>query len=171
MPLTSSLVSHTYLSCATAPMTLSTFVATNAAAMHTSDGTSGAAPSSPTAAANAVSTTEPTAPAAVPSRLTAPSVPGGTRRIVVIRYVVLPYALPISLAHVSESLVASAATKPSFSSALRSGKAAEPRAQTAAVAAEPHTFSGPRMPPRPSAIPIACFLAILTLVTRDPPRR
>mmetsp|Transcript_3529 Transcript_3529/g.5082 ORF Transcript_3529/g.5082 Transcript_3529/m.5082 type:complete len:86 (+) Transcript_3529:431-688(+) len=48
--------------------------------------------------------------AIVPSREMAPSVPRGTGWSVVIRNVVFPYALPISDANVSASLVASEAT-------------------------------------------------------------
>ena len=44
-------------------------------------------------------------------------------------------------------------------------------AHMAAVAADPHTFSGPRVPPRPSAIPSASFFAFLTFVTMEPPMR
>ena len=50
----------------------------------------------PSHAPAAVITIEPKTPAKVPSTLTAPSVPLGTIFNVVMRYVVLPYALPIS---------------------------------------------------------------------------
>mmetsp|Transcript_4750 Transcript_4750/g.13722 ORF Transcript_4750/g.13722 Transcript_4750/m.13722 type:complete len:214 (+) Transcript_4750:792-1433(+) len=44
-------------------------------------------------------------------------------------------------------------------------------AHTSPVAADPQTFSGPRFPPRPSAMPLACFSRNLTLVTADPRNR
>lgn len=47
----------------------------------------------PVAAANAAMMSDPPTPAAVPSKLTAPSVPGGTGLSVVIRNVRFPYAL------------------------------------------------------------------------------
>ena len=52
----------------------------------------------------------PIIPAKVPSILIAPSVPLGTRRNVVIRYVLRPYALPSSEPNVSDNFVAIDAT-------------------------------------------------------------
>ena len=112
-----------------------------------------------------------TKPASVPSSETAPSVPRGTRSNVVERYVVLPYALPISDCHVSDSLVASEATYAALSAARAvtadGGSAANASAASAPVAAAPQTFSGPRAPPRASAIPSASFWRCLTLVTAE----
>src|SRR5262245_22381022 len=62
------------------------------------------------AAATAPSMAAAATPARVPSSETAPSVPGLTRRKVVIMYVVLPYAWPISLETVSARAVANVAT-------------------------------------------------------------
>eukprot|EP00962_Isochrysis_galbana_P039617 scaffold14241_cov109-Isochrysis_galbana.AAC.2 len=51
------------------------------------------------------------------------------------------------------------------------GAAACPSAHRAAVAAAPHTFSGPRWPPRASAMPSDSFLAMPSLVTAEPQKR
>ena len=58
----------------------------------------------------------------LPSVLMAPSVPGGTFFKVVIKYVVLPYAFPISEPIVSESLVAKEAKNPTFRVSIDAGQ-------------------------------------------------
>lgn len=123
--------------------------------------------------------------ARVPSREIAPSVPRGTGFNDVIRNVVFPYALPISDANVSANLVERLATYPNIQAlddkprkvveAVDNDEDLIARAAAAAhktpVSALPQTFSGPRRPPRPSAIPNAVFLSKPTLVTNCPKNR
>ena len=110
----------------------------------------------PSAAAIAASTTDATTPASVPSSETAPDVPGVTRRQPTTSHVVLPQALPTSLAIVSLDAVTSAAT------IARRGRSARamPRQMSAAQAAMPVfaiALPGPRRPPRSSAIPTSAL--------------
>ena len=129
-----------------APRRLSKFVATNAAHTHT------AAPvgsTCPRRQANAEYTALAANPAKVPSKLTAPSVPLGTGFRLVIKIVVLPYAFPISLATVSESLVAKLATKPVLRvvhSAPSPWNARAARAQAASANPDPHTLADVLLP-------------------------
>mmetsp|Transcript_2 Transcript_2/g.3 ORF Transcript_2/g.3 Transcript_2/m.3 type:complete len:207 (-) Transcript_2:530-1150(-) len=161
MKLTTSFVmnSNPSFSWSVAPIKLSAFVARKAAMVDTM--TPGqlikwmAYPKSD-------SSRPPTTAAAVPSAETAPSVPGLTRSNVVIRNVVFPYAFPISLANVSASLVARDATYANkYTSDDMPRKDPPPCTEHAAqikpVSADPHTFSGPRRPPRASAIPAFSF--------------
>jgi hypothetical protein len=107
--LITSLVIHLRLglSCNVAPNILSMLVAMNAAATDISRAGAGI---KPTAHPYNDNSSPPSTAAAVPSADTAPSVPGSTRSRVVIKNVVLPYALPISEANVSANLVDSEAT-------------------------------------------------------------
>lgn len=93
--------------CNVAPRRLSMFVAIKAADTEIGMAVVGI---KPTAHPYKVSSSPPSIDAAVPSAETAPSVPGSTLSKVVIRNVVLPYALPISDAKVSASFVERDAT-------------------------------------------------------------
>mmetsp|Transcript_10988 Transcript_10988/g.32540 ORF Transcript_10988/g.32540 Transcript_10988/m.32540 type:complete len:222 (+) Transcript_10988:235-900(+) len=174
MKLTTSFVIHRKpsFSCKVAPIRLSALVAKNAATVATA--TPGTSMRSTAKPYNA-SASPPTAAAAVPSAETAPSVPGSTLSKVVMRKAVLPYALPISDAKVSASLVARDATYPrtkrSEEIPRKESPCTEAAAQTRPVRAEPHTFSGPLRPPRPSAIPAFCFSSNFTFVTAWPKNR
>ena len=110
--LTTSFVSHSNPSspCVVAPTQLSSVVATNAASVAIPAPLASTCPAASAARAKAAAARR---PARVPSRLTAPSVPLGTaRKGGTDEYVVLPYALPTSLAHVSLSFEQKLATKP-----------------------------------------------------------
>ena len=153
--------------CVVAPSHDSSVVATNAANTQTAAPRTSACPSA--AATPAKNRLAPT-PASVPSRLTAPSVPRGTRvNGGVDRYVVFPYALPTSLAVVSLSLEQKDATKPSR---YRSGPGGKPpsaaSAQTAPATPLPHTDPTPLRPPLASAMPSRCFCSSLIFVTALP---
>ncbi|CDF34937.1 unnamed protein product [Chondrus crispus] len=102
---------HCNLSCSAAPMNDSAVVAINAA--RTTIHASVQPPSKPTYSEYTAAASDANAPAPVPSKLTAPSVPRGTNSNVVTRYVVFPYAFPISLAIVSDNFVARDAVYPS----------------------------------------------------------
>ena len=91
--LTNSFVNQGIRPCSDAPMYDSAVVAINAAIRHAI--TAFTLTIMPKVYAKPVNTNDPITPARVPSTLTAPSVPGGTLAKVVIRYVVLPYALPM----------------------------------------------------------------------------
>ena len=106
--------------------------------------------------------------ARVPSRLTAPSVPGGTTRNRLKLMVVRPQRLPISLPQVSPSLAAKLATKPTINRGVGAPGTWLSSARAVPVAAEPQTFSGPRRPPRASAIPSSALRAKPSLVTAEP---
>lgn len=140
MKLITSLVSHSRFGFpwTVAPSKLSMFVAMNAAA--TDIGIAGAE-ISPMPHPYNDSNNPPSTEAAVPSAETAPSVPGSTLSKVVIKNVVLPYALPISEANVSASFVDSDATYPNKkSSDVKPQKVAPCEAQIAhasPVAADP----------------------------------
>ena len=95
------------MSCNVAPSMLSMLVAIKAAI---TDITMAGAEIKPTLHPYNDSISPPSTEAAVPSAETAPSVPGSTLSRVVIKKVVLPYALPISEAKVSANLVDSEAT-------------------------------------------------------------
>ena len=125
--------------------------------------------SSPSRAISEAIRALPTKLAAVPSRLMAPSVPGGTALRVVINRVWRPQRLPISLPKVSANLAAKLAAKPTSNTGVAwGGRSWVARANTAPVAAEPQTFSGPRRPPLASARPRACLLRKPSLVTIEP---
>ncbi len=104
---TNSFVSQANRVWRVAPIKLSNVVATNAATMQM---TTPNGETMPTAQLTRAIAPDATTPASVPSRLTAPSVPRGTGFRVVIRKVRCPYALPTSLAQVSDSLVLKLAT-------------------------------------------------------------
>lgn len=107
--LITSLVTHSKFGfpCNVAPNKLSIFVAINAAA--TEIGIAGAE-INPMLHPYNDNNKPPSTEAAVPSAETAPSVPGSTLSKVVIKKVVLPYALPISEANVSANFVDNDAT-------------------------------------------------------------
>ena len=63
------------------------------------------------------------------------------------------------------------ATYPRRKTPAWAGQRRAANAQSAPVAAEPHTFSGPLLPPRPSLMPSATLSCILILVTRLPASR
>ncbi|KMM16372.1 hypothetical protein SYNGFB01_11520 [Synechococcus sp. GFB01] len=134
--------------------------------------TSGQPGSSPSASIRAAIRALPIRLAAVPSRLMAPSVPGGTGLSVVISTQRRPQRLPTSLPKVSPSLAAKLAAKPTSSRGVSAaGSRGTARASRAPVAADPQTFSGPRRPPRPSARPRACLRRKPRRVTSDPSAR
>ena len=88
-----------------------------------------------------------------------------------IKIVVLPYAFPISLATVSESLVAKLATKPVLRvvhSAPSPWNARAARAQAAAANPDPHTLAGVLLPSFLSYVPSAIFTFLPTFVASVP---
>ena len=86
----------------------------------------------------------PNKPAIEPSILIAPSVPGDTDFKVVIRKVLLPNLLPISLEKVSESFALKLEAKPTMKNSKKFGQTQLNKASEQPVAADPQTFSGPR---------------------------
>ena len=72
------------------------------------------------------------------------SVPGDTGFKVVIRKVLLPNLLPISLEKVSESFALKLEAKPTMNKLKKFGQRQLNKASEQPVAADPHTFSGPR---------------------------
>jgi len=141
MKFTTSFVIHfsPSFSWTVAPNRLSTFVATKAATVEIPK--ADAESNNPIEYPYADRRNPPTTAAAVPSADIAPSVPGSTRSNDVMRNVVFPYALPISDANVSASLVASEVTNPNrYVSRLKPRKAGPWAAQAAhisPVAADP----------------------------------
>ena len=109
-PLTSSLLSQGQRPWPTAPKRLSSRVAMNPTTTTTA--AASAEGINPKATITRVINRLPRALAAVPSKLTAPSVPGGTGRKLVISSVVRPHRFPISLPKVSANLAAKLAAKP-----------------------------------------------------------
>ena len=164
-PFTASLLSQLTRGCNSAPIKLSIRHAKNATAVISGIWPAGI---SFRAQPTAEKSSEPARLARVPSKLTAPSVPGGTGfhwlRLTVLR----PQRLPISLPKVSPSLAAKLATNPLSSNCFGAPGSRVARASSAPVAAEPHTFSGPLLPPRASAMPRDSFLGNPSLVTAYP---
>ena len=169
-PLTSSLLSQGRRCCRVAPMTLSARVASSPTRVTKAQAWGVAI--QPRAAISVAMAAAPTALARLPSRLTAPSVPGGTGLKVVISRVRRPQRLPISLPQVSASLALKLAAKPSSSRGRQGGGTRTlAMASTAPTSAEPQTFSGPRRPPRASARPRACLRWKPRRVTSEPRAR
>ena len=113
----------------------------------------------------------PSKPAIEPSMLIAPSVPGDTGFKVVIRKVLLPNLLPISLEKVSESFALKLEAKPTMNKFKKFGQKQLNKASEQPVAAEPQTFSGPRLPPLASAIPREALFLYPIFVTNVPNKR
>ena len=113
----------------------------------------------------------PNKPAIEPSILIAPSVPGNTGFKVVIRKVLLPNLLPISLEKVSESFALKLEAKPTMNKFKKLGQRHLYKASEQPVAADPHTFSGPRLPPLDSAIPLEALFLYPIFVTKVPNKR
>ena len=153
-----------------APITLSARVANNATAPTRSQVLGPGI--RPRASITKAISSPPTRLAAVPSRLTAPSVPAGTGRRLVISRVWRPQRLPISLPQVSASLALKLAAKATSSGPIQlRGARAASIASRAPTRADPQTFSGPRRPPRASARPRCCFSRSPSRVTREPRAR
>ena len=82
--------------------------------------------------------------------------------------VYLPNLFPISLPKVSANFAAKLAAKPTLNITTLAALNLVIMARNNPVAAEPHTFSGPLLPPLFSAIPFSFLNLKPILVTRDP---